>query len=109
MSDFKVGDRVLCIDDSEHTSNGIQSTLKKGREYIVYGLGICKCGILLDIGITCIVKAINIKCGWCKDTRPDDGIHYAHSRRFVKVKPEYQVVKSEIKEKEPEVLIAELN
>jgi hypothetical protein len=55
MSVIKINDRVLCINDKGHIlTNGEHSGLKKGREYIVYGMLLCpKCGeVILDVGLT---------------------------------------------------------
>lgn len=105
MRNIKPGDRVLCINDFNHKSNGIQSALKKGREYIVYSIYGCGCGISYDVGLlpqTTPNKNVLGMCPGCGRIE-DNNIHWAATERFVKVKEnvQYKAVHSNIKIEEP--------
>lgn len=96
---MKIGDRVVCIDDS---NTGYEKPLIKGREYIIYNIKKCNvCGIVnydighissLDVDCSCFNVISNAGCGW-----------FFKSTRFRKVeeKKEVNYVKLEIKIEEP--------
>lgn len=108
---IKVGDRVLCINDTGHVMSmtGEHSGLKKGREYIVYGILVCpKCGeVTYDVGFTLPNEpnvTTDMVCFKCRtDIKQSGRVWYASSRRFVKVNEvkEVQYVKLEVKIEEP--------
>jgi len=48
---MKKGDRVICINAS-NSGDGLSAPLKKGREYIIYGVYNCDCGLVkFDVGL----------------------------------------------------------
>lgn len=44
MNDIKIGDTVICINNSNYTKNIDSPPLKLNGEYIVQGINTCKCG-----------------------------------------------------------------
>jgi hypothetical protein len=104
---FKVGDRVLCIDDSGHMMSQTheRSALRKGREYIIYGIIECTCGtISFDIGLTLPSDSSDIMTCMCgRDRKIPERTWYALSKRFVKISEvkEVQYVKLEVEIEEP--------
>ena len=96
-----IGDRVVCIDDTFHTDyKGNASALKRGREYIVYDIDVCSCGVAFDVGL--VIGSDAERCYGCGQTLRGD-VWWANARRFKKVedKKEYKVVHSNIKIKKP--------
>lgn len=90
---IKVGDRVVCI--KVHSSG---ETTIKGREYIVYGVDVCECGIVtLDTGFKSPTGRIMCDC-W-KTTTTDIWWHDAECFRKVEERTNY--VKLEIEVEEP--------
>jgi hypothetical protein len=106
MENFKVGDRVVCVDNSQGITKGYYPRLILNREYIVQGTKKClKCGIQdLDVGLFAERDSSNISVCRCGDNefRPD-GIHWCGSWRFRKVaeKVEYVAVAVSIEIEEP--------
>lgn len=101
---IKIGDRVLCINDSGHNQRPIiiKSSLKKGREYIVYGIFKCLCGsISYDVGI--VSHVYSSVCKSCSGSFEANGVWRCHSSRFVKAETRTEVnyVKVEIEIEEP--------
>lgn len=90
---FKIGDKVLCIDDRQmgkkqisNTGNGPPVIYKK--EYVVLDIQICqKCKkIFLDVGIPITTKdgaPGNAMC-YCETKIPGKGIWWCNSKRFVR-------------------------
>ncbi len=103
---MNIGDIVICNDDSGHeTFQGTKSSLKRGREYIIYQINECKCGkILYDVGITFPSNRYFTTCKDCKsDIDHGTGTWWCGARRFSKreTKSEVQYVKLEVKIEEP--------
>lgn len=95
MSDIKVGDRVVCIDDSG------AGNLIKNREYIVYAFKQLKCcgQMLIDVGLMTISGQ---QCYSCKsDVTPENSTAYFRLGRFRKVEEKVNYVKLEIAIQEP--------
>lgn len=90
---FKIGDRVICVNDSPlpgQEPNSIPPLIYK-KEYIVENLSKCKCGSWsVDVGLR-VVQGLK-KSGYttceCKDYIPGKGIHWCHIIRFEKTKSE---------------------
>jgi hypothetical protein len=103
MENFKVGDRVVCVDVKQIHSNSLRPSLVLNREYIVYGVLYCPtCRTqAIDVGLASSIKATLCINGH-RYERPD-GIHWCSSWRFRKVaeKVEYVAVAVDVEIKEP--------
>jgi reverse gyrase len=103
MENFKVGDRVVCVDNSDWRGAGEQPKLVLNREYIVYGIKKCGgCGCQdLDVGLSTDGNWENCKCGIRE--KKTDNIHWCGSFRFRKVaeKVEYIAVAVDVEIEEP--------
>lgn len=93
---IKIGDRVVCIDNSGH----VNPNLIKGREYIVYAIKECRCGIVsFEIGI---ITEKGVICSFCSSELANVGEPaWFASRRFRKVEEKVNYVKLEIEIEEP--------
>jgi hypothetical protein len=104
---FKVGDRVVCINNSLLSGGSTlrnQPKLIKGREYIIYDIMPCDCGSLkLDVGLASNNEIFT--CNSCGIDNIINGneIHWCASERFRKVeeKKEYIAVTSNVEVEEP--------
>jgi len=47
MSNFKIGEKVVCVDDTLYDLNKTQPRIKKGEIYTVIGLSKCCCNVLM--------------------------------------------------------------
>lgn len=106
MSNLKVGDRVVCVDDSfelmDHTDI---CNLKKGRMYIVHSIKTCICGgDTLNVGAIVIFGDLsNLHCLFC------DALLFERCRsseffsasRFRKVTEQPRVIRIEVERTEP--------
>jgi hypothetical protein len=103
MENFKVGDRVVCVDTSSNDFVEGYPNLILNREYIVYSTANCsKCSVqYLDVGFPSDVMWLNCKCGM-REARVDN-IHWCGSWRFRKVaeKVEYIAVAVNVEIEEP--------
>jgi hypothetical protein len=103
MENFKVGDRVVCVDNSDWRGYGKQPKLVLNREYIVYGVEFCTvCGQqTIDVGLLSGASFGRCKCG--NVSKHIDNIHWCGSWRFKKVaeKIEYITVAVDVKIEEP--------
>lgn len=81
MEKFEVGDIVKCINVSFVKDHRLNPPLKLNREYIVYGILICKCGkVSLDVGLIAPLGPGECDCGY----RVIDDIWWCGSHRFIK-------------------------
>lgn len=101
MKDIKIGDRVLCIN-----AKGKDSNLKEGREYIVYDILQCGCGVInLNVGTTFNYGISNTYCTTCGNDLSYDETDWNKIERFVKkeeqVRYEVQYVKIEVDIEDP--------
>lgn len=100
---FKVGDRVKCIKVGRlNGSQGTPPPLVLNREYIVYGISQCNCGMLaLDVGIATTNGLPTNGC--CGSYLPGNHVRWCNSKRFVKVqeKKEYIAVESNVEIENP--------
>lgn len=82
MSDFKIGDKVLCVEG--HTSNSSGHHLILGEIYTIHAIAVCICGNLsIDVGIVVGVNA-RTACRTCKSTS-EKGKWYLRPSRFIKM------------------------
>ncbi len=105
MTQFKIGDRVKCInvDNLNPKQNGRLPPLVLHREYIIYDIRVCSCGgVSLDVGISKL-KLFRTICYTCITPTPPSSIHWCSAKRFVKVqeKKEYIAVESSVEIEEP--------
>lgn len=93
---FKVGDEVVCIDDSGPKTpsyykfiNKIEVALKKGKTYIIKGVKKECCGWSVDVGITLKDLSSNIlycsRCNKTYRTNDSDIIHWLKQERFAPI------------------------
>ena len=99
---FKIGDRVKCINAGDMSNGKLSLTkLVLHREYIIYNIMKCKCGLVkLDVGIE-EDRYTKCNCGvFIKDS-----IGWCNAYRFIKVqdKKEYIAVQSNVEFKEEEL------
>ena len=103
MENFKVGDRVVCVDNSDWEGFGKHPKLLLNREYIVYGINRCgSCGVqILDVGLLVFSNWETCNCGIRE--KKTDNIHWCGSWRFRKVaeKVEYIAVAVDVEIEEP--------
>lgn len=101
MKNFKIGDRVRCI-NTGRIDSGNQPKLILGREYIIYDIHTCKCGsINLDVGLK-TENGYPTICN-CNKTISLNDIHWCAAERFERVleKVEYIAVATNIEIEEP--------
>jgi hypothetical protein len=101
MENFKVGDRVVCVDNKSSIFRNVPPLIL-GRNYIVYGVEACTtCSVQhIDVGLTGSKSGI---CR-CKNVmQQKDNIHWCGSWRFRKVaeKVEYIAVAVNVEIEEP--------
>jgi predicted RNA-binding Zn-ribbon protein involved in translation (DUF1610 family) len=100
---FKVGDRVLCVDDSFGNPAEF-CNLIKGREYIVQEVRLCpKCGSEeVNVGAIAIESGAEWVCD-CGFVAGHNSYNYFYARRFVKrqEKTQYKTVRIQIEQPEP--------
>lgn len=100
---IQIGDRVKCINNSSFGGNPPKLVLN--REYIVYDLYKCSCGLsAIDVGLIGIKNAL-MHCVCDRDySNYANSRHFCDVRRFVKSeeqsKTEYKVIKIEIPKEE---------
>ena len=103
MENFKVNDRLVCVDNSDRKGSGKQPKLVLNREYIAYGVMFCDvCGQqAIDVGLLSSAAFSRCKCG--KVSKQADNIHWCGSWRFRKVaeKVEYIAVAVNVEIEEP--------
>lgn len=102
MSNFKVGDRVVCVDDS--CAADLITTLKVGSQYIINSMTLCKCGhIRLNVGAVTISKRlVGFDCYYCGVLLANEDIIQIHSyTRFRKVIEQPRVIRIEVERTEP--------
>jgi len=107
MSNFKIGDRVRCINATpfENYKTDIPFPIKLGREYVVSNLAVCpRCGdVEVGVGIPNQVMGLCMcECYHLFMARSGEDWMFT-STRFVKVieKREYKVNVSEVEISEP--------
>jgi hypothetical protein len=103
MENFKVGDRVVCVDNSDWSGMNDCPKLVLNREYIVYGIKRCGgCGCQdLDVGLFAFANWATCNCGIRE--KKTDSTHWCGSWRFRKVseKVEYIAVAVSVEIEEP--------
>lgn len=100
MSNFKIGDRVICINNSSK----FNIPLKLDRKYIIYDIRPSHCGteIKLNVGLTSI--NIQYSCPSCNTITSKIGekIYFKSSRfRKVEEKQEVNYIKLKVEIEEP--------
>ena len=95
MTNWKKGDKALCINNGNlpgTPSKGTLPPLRLNVEYVVHAVNVCECGgISLDVGLASGSTG-QTKCG-CSRFIGDAGIHWANARRFVKKRPKGELYK----------------
>jgi len=102
MTNFKIGDRVRCVDANVGLVD--INTLKLNAEYIIQDIKSCSCGsIKLSVGAMSLSKTLGVICSNCHEgVLPPNSINYFFSsHRFVKVQEQTRVVRIQMEEKEP--------
>lgn len=78
MSNFYVGQKVVCVDAS-NGSNWLFNPLRKGCEYTVFATNTCACGFeSIDIGIASYARGSSCTCG----AVINDGVWLFRTSRF---------------------------
>lgn len=97
---MKKNDRVVCIDASKDRRY-VSPNLTEGREYIIYAVHKCSCGLMsFDVGIT--RDSSKPMCCLCFNTHDlGSTIHWCNSKRFAKVKEQYKIIHMGIEIEEP--------
>jgi hypothetical protein len=104
MSQFKIGDKVRCINNKPLVHARTAPPLKLGGIYIVQGISTCHCGsVTLDVGLTSQQKSV--VCSSCRTVYLSNDYWPCAARRFVKEvehkEVQYITVAMDVKIKEP--------
>ncbi len=96
---MKTGDRVICINASNMTDRvALNPILIKGREYIIYAVNKCSCGVTsFDVGLDGFNRDQICDCGKTTHTKA----HWCNSTRFAKVKEQYKIIHMDIAIEKP--------
>ena len=82
MSEIKIGDRVICINNQPIDGRLKVPPLQQDAPYIVMGIRICECGgKTFNVGIYS-QSCVTCKCG--AKSSPFSGIWWCNSKRFKK-------------------------
>ena len=85
MSNFKIGDRIICVNNSIINSQNVHlPPLTLHKEYIVSGVAYCRiCGSqVVNVGLFTIRHYYRCVCSAIDEA---NGIHWCASKRFVKI------------------------
>ena len=101
MAEFKVGGKVVCVDDKPKRSTK-PLPVSKNRIYSIIGISYSPCcnDMLLDLGFTSEVKKVN--CNSCQSVYArKDNIYWMLSFRFLPLDDFQQVTYTKILETVP--------
>ena len=103
MENFKVGDRVVCVDVNRMDSRPKVPNLILNREYIVYGVSFCTVCRTQAIDVGLIAEITESICVNGHSCIRNDKIRWCGSYRFRKVaeKVEYIAVAVDVEIEEP--------
>jgi|LakMenE01Jun11ns_1017448.scaffolds.fasta_scaffold9557371_2 hypothetical protein len=103
MAQFKIGDRVRCINAKDVEPYATIWTLKQNAEYIVQDIEVCKCGKqYLNVGAIAIADVVSgcLNCN-AVDVPPNNIGCTFRASRFVKVQEQPRIVRIQMDMPEP--------
>lgn len=94
---FHIGQKVVAL-----KTDTVENTIIKGNVYTILSIHwFCKCGWVVDVGITTRLK--NNYCPDCEIRKPANGVALIYHEHFAPIQTNYADATAELLEKFPQV------